>query len=88
MGLIFNTYFSIFISNNFLLEIYSIGFIVPGMIANWMSRQGVLRTITIILIITKLLLREWNKKEGMLPFGVVFMKLLVYNLIPTGPMKV
>ena len=50
MGLVFNTYFSVFISNNFLLEIYSIGFIIPGMIANWMSRQGVLRTITIIFI--------------------------------------
>ena len=50
MGLIFNTYFSIFISNKFSLEIYSIGFIIPGMIANWMSRQGVLRTITIIFI--------------------------------------
>lgn len=50
MGLIFNTYISVFISNNFSSEIYSIGFIIPGMIANWMSRQGVLRTVTIIFI--------------------------------------
>ena len=32
------------------VEIYSIGFIIPGMIANWMSRQGVIRTVTIIFI--------------------------------------
>ena len=30
--------------------IYSIGFIIPGMIANWMNRQGVIRTITVIMI--------------------------------------
>tara|TARA_Y100001968_G_scaffold315554_1_gene342280 strand:+ start:567 stop:1034 length:468 start_codon:yes stop_codon:yes gene_type:complete len=50
IGLIFNTYIDTIISNEFSVEIYSIGFIIPGMIANWMSRQGVLRTITIIFI--------------------------------------
>ena len=50
MGLIFNTYLSNIFFNELDIEIYSIGFIIPGMIANWMSRQGVLRTITIIFI--------------------------------------
>ena len=48
-GLIFNTY----IIDYLLLNddyIYSIGFIIPGMIANWMNRQGVIRTITVIMI--------------------------------------
>ena len=48
-GLIFNTYIINYLSldQNY---IYSIGFIIPGMIANWMNRQGVIRTITVIMI--------------------------------------
>ena len=50
-GLFFNTYLSdIFLFDDPATKIYSIGFIIPGMIANWMNRQGVIRTITIILI--------------------------------------
>ncbi len=49
-GLIFNSFLSNYMFSNYSFEIYSIGFIIPGMIANWMSRQGVLRTMTIIFI--------------------------------------
>ncbi len=50
-GLIFNTYISDILSfDESEIKIYSIGFIIPGMIANWMNRQGVIRTIAIILI--------------------------------------
>ena len=50
-GLIFNRYFSESLTAiNMTSEIYSIGFIIPGMIANWMNRQGVIRTISVILI--------------------------------------
>ena len=50
-GLIFNTYISDILSfGESEIKIYSIGFIIPGMIANWMNRQGVIRTIAIILI--------------------------------------
>jgi poly-gamma-glutamate biosynthesis protein PgsC/CapC len=31
-------------------ELYVIGNIIPGLIANWMDRQGVSRTISVILI--------------------------------------
>lgn len=50
IGLIFNTYLGTIILQQYSVEIYSIGFIIPGMIANWMSRQGVIRTVTIIFI--------------------------------------
>ena len=50
-GLIFNRYGSNYLSNgSSVTEIYSIGFIIPGMIANWMIRQGVIRTVTVIMI--------------------------------------
>ena len=49
-GLVFNSFISNFLFENYAYKIYSIGFIIPGMIANWMSRQGVIRTITIIFI--------------------------------------
>jgi poly-gamma-glutamate biosynthesis protein PgsC/CapC len=32
------------------LQMQSIGYIVPGLIANWMERQGVLRTISTMII--------------------------------------
>lgn len=32
------------------LEFHSIGLIIPGLIANWMDRQGVVPTITMMLI--------------------------------------
>ena len=53
LGFIFGLIFNTFIVDYLLLNdnyIYSIGFIIPGMIANWMNRQGVIRTITVIMI--------------------------------------
>lgn len=38
------------------LEFHSIGLIIPGLIANWMDRQGVIPTIT-MMIITATLVR-------------------------------
>jgi len=32
------------------LELQSIGFIVPGLIANWMERQGIIKTISVMLL--------------------------------------
>ncbi|MCK4826581.1 poly-gamma-glutamate biosynthesis protein PgsC [bacterium] len=32
------------------VRLYSIGFIIPGLIANWMERQGVVRTVSMLLI--------------------------------------
>lgn len=31
-------------------EFYTIGYIIPGLIASWMDRQGVLRTMSVVLI--------------------------------------
>ena len=39
---------SLVASNN--IELNYIGFIIPGLIASWMDRQGILRTISVILI--------------------------------------
>ncbi len=47
-----------YISRNYLAidfdvlgwEFYTIGYIIPGLIASWMDRQGVLRTISVVLI--------------------------------------
>lgn len=32
------------------MKVASIGFIIPGLIANWMERQGILRTISTMLL--------------------------------------
>ena len=39
-------------SNN--LELNYIGFIIPGLIASWMDRQGVVRTISVIMIVSSI----------------------------------
>ena len=36
------------------LDINYIGFIIPGLIASWMDRQGVIRTISVILIVASI----------------------------------
>lgn len=44
---------------SYTLELKSIGFIIPGLIANWMERQGVTRTLCIMIlasVIVRLLL--------------------------------
>ena len=40
------------IINNF--EVSYIGYIIPGLIASWMDRQGVIRTISVILIVASI----------------------------------
>ena len=42
IGLIFRTFIQI--------EIDYIGFIIPGLVASWMDRQGIVRTVSIIII--------------------------------------
>ena len=42
LGLVFRTFVEI--------NIDYVGFIIPGLIASWMDRQGVVRTISVILI--------------------------------------
>ena len=32
-------------------ELHTIGLIIPGLIANWMERQGIIKTITTMLIV-------------------------------------
>jgi len=34
----------------FTVEFQAIGYIIPGLIANWMERQGVVQTITMLIV--------------------------------------
>jgi len=36
------------------IELNYIGFIIPGLIASWMDRQGIIRTISVILIVSSI----------------------------------
>jgi len=36
------------------LDINYIGFIIPGLIASWMDRQGIIRTMSVILIVASI----------------------------------
>ena len=36
------------------IELNYIGFIIPGLIASWMDRQGIVRTISVILIVSSI----------------------------------
>jgi len=36
--------------SNFSLEFQTIGYIIPGLIANWMERQGVIQTIAMLIV--------------------------------------
>jgi poly-gamma-glutamate biosynthesis protein PgsC/CapC len=40
----------VFKTNTFTLELQTIGLIIPGLIANWMERQGVVKTIATLII--------------------------------------
>ena len=56
LGYISKLYFSNF---NGIYDLSVIGYIIPGLIASWFDRQGILRTISVIIItsaIVKLLL--------------------------------
>ena len=62
LGYISRTDYNI-ISKLTQLDFVVIGNIIPGLIANWMDRQGILRTICVILItagITKLFIMSLN----------------------------
>lgn len=37
-------------TSSYTLELQTIGLIIPGLIANWMERQGVIKTITTLII--------------------------------------
>ena len=45
--------FQIFISNS-LIELEYIGYIIPGLIASWMDRQGIIRTTSVIIIVASI----------------------------------
>ncbi len=53
----------IFHVNGTALEFQTIGFIIPGLIANWMDRQGVVSTLSIMVttsVVVRLLLMLLN----------------------------
>ena len=52
LRIIMDTYNIYIIINNF--ELSYIGYIIPGLIASWMDRQGVIRTISVILIVSSI----------------------------------
>ena len=51
LGYIFREINKVFISG---IEIEYIGYIIPGLIASWMDRQGVIRTISVIFIVSSI----------------------------------
>ena len=52
LRIIMDTYNLNIVINNF--ELSYIGYIIPGLIASWMDRQGVIRTISVILIVSSI----------------------------------
>ena len=48
-----NTGFQIMINDEWM-ELEYIGYIIPGLIASWMDRQGVVRTVSVILIVASI----------------------------------
>ena len=51
LGYIFREINKVFISG---IEIEYIGYIIPGLIASWMDRQGVIRTSAVIFIVASI----------------------------------
>ena len=47
------TGFQIMINDNWI-ELEYIGYIIPGLIASWMDRQGIIRTVSVILIVASI----------------------------------
>ena len=37
-------------TNVYTVELQTIGLIIPGLIANWMERQGVVKTVSVMII--------------------------------------
>ena len=59
----------VFSPSNFTLEFQTIGYIIPGLIANWMERQGVVQTITMMIVagvIVRMLLMIFSGGEVIL----------------------
>ena len=48
-----NSGFQIMINNHWM-ELEYIGYIIPGLIASWIDRQGILRTTSVILIVASI----------------------------------
>ena len=53
IGFLLGYCFRLFVISNHL-ELNYIGFIIPGLIASWMDRQGVFRTISVIMIVSSI----------------------------------
>ena len=47
------TGFQITINNN-MMDLEYIGYIIPGLIASWIDRQGVIRTVSVIIIVASI----------------------------------
>jgi len=45
--------FQIMINDNWM-ELEYIGYIIPGLIASWMDRQGIIRTVSVIMIVASI----------------------------------
>ena len=48
-----NSGFQIMINDNWI-ELEYIGYIIPGLIASWIDRQGIVRTVSVILIVASI----------------------------------
>ena len=48
-----NSGFQIMINDDWI-ELEYIGYIIPGLIASWMDRQGILRTVSVVLIVASI----------------------------------
>jgi len=53
IGFLLGYCFRLFVISNHL-ELNYIGFIIPGLIASWMDRQGVFRTMSVIMIVSSI----------------------------------
>ncbi len=50
LGWLAREYFVFTLPSGKILEFQAIGFIIPGLIANWMERQGVIQTLSTMII--------------------------------------
>jgi gamma-polyglutamate biosynthesis protein CapC len=49
-GWLSRNFFAIPLPGGNILEFQSVGFIIPGLIANWMERQGVIQTLSTMVV--------------------------------------
>jgi poly-gamma-glutamate biosynthesis protein PgsC/CapC len=49
-GWLSRQFFIFGLSGDVSLEFQAIGFIIPGLIANWMERQGIIQTLTTMIV--------------------------------------